>query len=90
MKFCRVVPDLLTTDHVRVFLLYLTQERKLSFSTFNQGPYDMAIAVNPSKVNSVVIHNSYLHRSTDGFATSGTNQDYSAGPDSMSIVFDQE
>ena len=37
MQFCRVVPDLLTTDHVRVFLLYLTQERKLSFSTFNQA-----------------------------------------------------
>ena len=37
VKFCRVVPDRLTTDQVRAFLLYLTQERKLSFSTFNQA-----------------------------------------------------
>lgn len=37
VQFCRVIPDQLTTDHVRVFLLYLTQERKLSFSTFNQA-----------------------------------------------------
>ena len=37
VRFCRVVPDQLTTDHVRAFLLHLTQERKLSFSTFNQA-----------------------------------------------------
>lgn len=37
VKFCRVVPDQLTTDQVRAYLLYLTQERKLSFSTFNQA-----------------------------------------------------
>ena len=37
VRFCRVVPDQLTTDHVRAFLLYLTQERRLSFSTFNQA-----------------------------------------------------
>jgi len=37
IQFCRVVPDQLTTDHVRAYLLYLTQERKLSFSTFNQA-----------------------------------------------------
>ena len=37
VQFCRVVPDRLTTDQVRAFLLYLTQERKLSFSTFNQA-----------------------------------------------------
>jgi len=37
VRFCRVVPDQLTTVHVRAFLLYLTQERKLSFSTFNQA-----------------------------------------------------
>ena len=37
VQFCRVVPDQLTTEQVRGFLLYLTQERKLSFSTFNQA-----------------------------------------------------
>lgn len=37
VRFCRVVPDQLTTVHVRAFLLYLTQERKVSFSTFNQA-----------------------------------------------------
>lgn len=37
VQFCRVVPDRLTTDQVRGFLLHLTQERKLSFSTFNQA-----------------------------------------------------
>ena len=37
VRFCRVVPDQLTTVHVRAFLLYLTQERRLSFSTFNQA-----------------------------------------------------
>jgi integrase/recombinase XerD len=37
IQFCRVVPDQLTTDHVRAYLLHLTQERKLAFSTFNQA-----------------------------------------------------
>lgn len=37
IQFCRVVPDRLTTEHVRAFLLHLTQERKLAFSTFNQA-----------------------------------------------------
>ena len=37
VKYCRVVPDQLTNEHVRGFLLHLTQERKLSFSTFNQA-----------------------------------------------------
>ena len=37
VQFCRVAPDRLTADQVRAFLLYLTQERKLSFSTFNQA-----------------------------------------------------
>ena len=37
VQFCRVVPDQLTTEQVRAFLLHLTQERKLSFSTFNQA-----------------------------------------------------
>lgn len=37
VKFCRVAPDQLTTEHVRTFQLYLTQERKLSFSSFNQA-----------------------------------------------------
>ena len=37
IQFCRVVPDQLTNEHVRAFLLHLTQERKLSFSTFNQA-----------------------------------------------------
>jgi integrase/recombinase XerD len=37
VRFCRVVPDQLTSEHVRAFLLHLTQERKLSFSTFNQA-----------------------------------------------------
>jgi integrase/recombinase XerD len=37
IQFCRVVPDQLTNEHVRAFLLHLTQERKLAFSTFNQA-----------------------------------------------------
>jgi len=37
VRYCRVVPDQLTTDQVRKFLLYLTEERKLAFSTFNQA-----------------------------------------------------
>lgn len=37
VQFCRIVPDQITADQVRAFLLYLTQERKLSFSTFNQA-----------------------------------------------------
>ena len=37
VQFCRVVPDQLTTEQVRDYLLYLTRERKLSFSTFNQA-----------------------------------------------------
>jgi len=37
VRFCRVVPDQLTTEQVRAFLLDLTQERRLSFSTFNQA-----------------------------------------------------
>jgi hypothetical protein len=31
VRFCRVTPDRLTTTEVRAFLLYLTQERKVSF-----------------------------------------------------------
>ena len=37
VRFSRVVPDQLTTVQVRAFLLHLTQEKKLSFSTFNQA-----------------------------------------------------
>ena len=37
IQFCRVVPDRLTNEHVRSYLLHLTQERKLAFSTFNQA-----------------------------------------------------
>ncbi len=37
VQFCRVAPDQLTTEHVRAFLLDLTQERRRSFSTFNQA-----------------------------------------------------
>jgi site-specific recombinase XerD len=37
VQFSRVVPDQLTTEQVRAFLVHLTQERKLSFSTFNQA-----------------------------------------------------
>jgi integrase/recombinase XerD len=37
VRFCRVTPDRLTTREVRAFLLDLTQERKLAFSTFNQA-----------------------------------------------------
>jgi site-specific recombinase XerD len=37
VRFCRVTPDRLTTKEVRAFLLDLTQERKLAFSTFNQA-----------------------------------------------------
>lgn len=37
VRFCRVSPDQLTTEHVRAFLLDLTQVRNVSFSTFNQA-----------------------------------------------------
>jgi integrase/recombinase XerD len=37
VQFCRVAPDQLKTEHVRAFLLDLTQERGRSFSTFNQA-----------------------------------------------------
>jgi site-specific recombinase XerD len=37
VRFCRISPDQLTSDHVRAFLLDLTQGRKRSFSTFNQA-----------------------------------------------------
>lgn len=37
IQFSRIVPDQLTNDHVRAYLLHLTQERKLAFSTFNQA-----------------------------------------------------
>jgi len=37
VKFSRVDPDQLTAEWVRAFLLNLTQERKLSFSSFNQA-----------------------------------------------------
>ena len=37
VKFSRVGPDQLTAERVRAFLLDLTQERKLSFSSFNQA-----------------------------------------------------
>jgi site-specific recombinase XerD len=37
VKFSRVTPDQLTAAQVRSFLLNLTQERRLSFSSFNQA-----------------------------------------------------
>src|SRR5262245_51903700 len=37
VKFSRVVPDQTTNEHVRAFLLHLTQERRVAFSTFNQA-----------------------------------------------------
>ena len=37
VKFSRVTPDQLTAERVRAFLLDLTQEQKLSFSSFNQA-----------------------------------------------------
>ena len=37
VQFARVMADQLTAEHVRAFLLHLTQERKVSFSTFNQA-----------------------------------------------------
>jgi site-specific recombinase XerD len=37
VEFCRVVPDQLTTEQVRSYLLHLTQERRVAFSTFNQA-----------------------------------------------------
>jgi len=37
VRFCRVTPDRLTTRQVRAFLLDLTQERKVAFSTFNRA-----------------------------------------------------
>lgn len=37
VQFCRVVPDQLTADQVRSYLLHLTQQRQVAFSTFNQA-----------------------------------------------------
>jgi site-specific recombinase XerD len=37
VQYCRVAPDTITSEQVRGYLLHLTQERKLSFSTFNQA-----------------------------------------------------
>jgi site-specific recombinase XerD len=37
VKFTRVTPDQLTAEQVRSFLLNLIQERRLSFSSFNQA-----------------------------------------------------
>src|SRR6188768_2950991 len=37
VKFSRVTPDQMTTERVKAFLLNLIQERKLSFSSFNQA-----------------------------------------------------
>ncbi len=37
VQFCRVIPDQLTTEQVRAYLLHLTQERRLAFATFNQA-----------------------------------------------------
>jgi len=37
VQFSRALPDQLTNEQVRRYLLHLTQERKLSFSTFNQA-----------------------------------------------------
>lgn len=37
VQFCRVVPDRLTPEQVRAYLLHLTQERRVAFSTFNQA-----------------------------------------------------
>jgi site-specific recombinase XerD len=37
VQFCRVVPDRITIDQVKGYLLHLVEERKLSFSTFNQA-----------------------------------------------------
>ena len=37
VQFCKVVPDQLTLEQVRAYLLHLTQERHLAFSTFNQA-----------------------------------------------------
>lgn len=37
VKFSRVTPDDLTAERVRAFLLNLIQERRLSFSSFNQA-----------------------------------------------------
>jgi len=37
VKFTRVTPDQLTAEQVRAFLLDLIQERRLSFSSFNQA-----------------------------------------------------
>jgi site-specific recombinase XerD len=39
VRFARVVPDQLTGEHVRAFLLDLTQARRVAFSTFNQAAY---------------------------------------------------
>ena len=36
-RFTRVTPDQLTAEQVRTFLLDLIQERRLSFSSFNQA-----------------------------------------------------
>lgn len=57
-------------------------------SDFNQGMYDMAIAVDPFDANHVIIHGSYLQISTDGLQTFASDLGYGAGPDCESVVFD--
>ena len=37
VQFCRVAADQITMEQVRAYLLHLTQDLKLSFSTFNQA-----------------------------------------------------
>jgi site-specific recombinase XerD len=39
VRFARVLPDQLTGEQVRAFLLDLTQVRRVAFSTFNQAAY---------------------------------------------------
>jgi photosystem II stability/assembly factor-like uncharacterized protein len=57
-------------------------------NAFNQGMYDMAIAVDPFDTNHVLIDGSHLQISTDGLATLGPDLGYAPGPDCESIVFD--
>jgi site-specific recombinase XerD len=37
VQFCKLAPDQISLEQVRAYLLYLTQERRLAFSTFNQA-----------------------------------------------------
>lgn len=53
---------------------------------FQQGMYDMAVAVDPFNASHVIIHNTHLQYSNDGLAT--LNEGTAPGPDCLSVTFD--